>query len=1149
MSKQLFAALAALSLLTPAAAQLPTSRIEGSVQDSSGAFIPGAKITLVNTRTQARLEAESNAEGYFIFPSLQPSVYSLSAEKTGFKTASLRDIELNVGINRSELIKLEIGNLAETIVVEASAVRVQTTEATIQRSVTMRDIDTLPQLARNPIAIASFQPGVQINPADPSFSRVNGQRQGANNNTLDGIDVNDAVLPRLGLTLNSTNTDSVEEFRMITNGGKAEYGRNSGGQVELVTRSGTNQFHGNLFDYLRNTVLNASNFFNNISGQARPKFIQNQFGGSFGGPVIIPKLINGKDKLFFFINYQGVRTAQETVRNRTVLTPEAAAGLFRWRVPGSNELRSFNILQNDARRRGIDPMVAEQLKLLPAPNNFDLGDGLNTAGFRFNSATPATNDQITAKFDYNLTPTHRVWYRHSRFVTSSFDALNNADPTYPGQPSGTQGGVRWGYAAGSNWTIKPWLVNEFILGHQQASVDFVRVRPPTAVIVTNLYTAPIPSGTGSRRNSPVYQFQDNLSVLRGRHSYKFGTRISLTTQFQSSDAGIWPNISLARTNGNIDSTVGPTGAAVIATADRQRFENLYNDLLGRVSNISTTFYSDLAAFQPAGTPRVRNFNFNDYAFFAQDDWRIRPNLTLNIGLRWEYYSRPVERDGIQGVIRNAELINPITNASDVTVQKGSQWFTNDWNNIAPRFGIAWDPRGNGRTSIRASWGIYYDRVIGATATDVDGAMPGFSFPGNVFPNQAAGSDVRIADRPTAPAPPATPALTPPVSRTNTLAMFIPNFRTPYVMQNNFTIQHEILPSTVLEAGYVGNRGLKLLADVNMNQFRIFDGLLADFNQLAAFRNRGANNGPAVPASNALVRIFGTPAAAVTALGATVLDQGAIGTAANTIDTNNFSRYATAGLSNFYLRNFPQFGTLPVATNAGRSYYDSLQVSVRRQAGAARFAVNYTWSKSIDNISVDGSGFTAPYNNFNLRDNKGRSDFDRAHSLTWSGSYFIPFFKGNRVLGGWELGTLGTWTSGPVMTISSGVATTAANINSSADYTGDRHIGKVERQGSGVIYLTPQQLGLFSLPAAGTIGTSGRNSFRGPRFFNVDASLIKRFRLWENHAVTFRAEAYNLANNVNFAAPGVNLQTPQTFGRISGTTGSPRIVMLALRYDF
>jgi hypothetical protein len=1143
-------------MVCPQFGQVPTGRIEGVVQDSSGAVIPGAKLVLVNNRTEVRIEGETNASGFFIFPSLQPGNYSLTAEASGFRSSMIKDIELNVGVIRSEVVKLEIGQVAESVTVVSSSVRVQTTDATIQRSVTLRDIDTLPQLARNPITLAVFQPGIQINPADPSFSRVNGQRQGANNNTLDGIDVNDSVLPRLGLTLNATNTDSVEEFRITTNGGKAEYGRNAGGQVELITRSGSNQFHGNLFEFHRNTVLNASNFFNNISGQARPKFIQNQFGGSIGGPILLPKLYNGKDKLFFFFNYQGVRTAQETVRNRTVLTAQAKSGVFSWRVPGSGELRTFNILQNDPRRRGIDPAVKELLDLLPLPNNNDVGDTFNTAGFRFNSPTPSSNNQITGKLDYNISPTHRIWYRHSRLVTTSFDALNNADPTFPGQPSGTQGGIRWGFSTGSNWTIRPWLVNEFLAGHQEASVDFFRVRPHRQVVVPNLYTAPIPSVTGSRRNSPVNQFTDNVSILRGKHSLKAGLRISLTTQFQSSDAGIWPNINLARTSGNIDSSVGPSGAAVITTADRQRFENLYNDLLGRVSSITNTFYSNLETFQPSGTPRVRNFVFRDYAYFFQDDWRIRPNLTLNLGLRNEFYGVPFERDGLQGVVQQAALINPAGTIRDVTVRRGSNWFQNDQNNWAPRIGFAWDPRGDGRTAIRASWGIYYDRVIGATANDVDSAMPGFSFPGQVFPNQATGSDVRIADRPAFPAPPAAPALTPGLTRTNTLALFDPNFRSPYVMQMNFTIQREVVRNTVLEAGYVANRGVKLLADLNMNQFRVEGDFLRDFNQVAAFR-RG---GPAAPANNIFVRLFGSVASAVTAIGATNFDQGALGTTANTVDTNNFMRYPAAGLHDFFLRRFPQFGTLPVATNAGGSSYHSLQLSLRRQTGSLRFAGNYTWSKTLDNVSTDGSGLTQPIDNFNLRLNRGRADFDRTHSATWSVSYFLPFGRNHRIGGnlpgflsqfvsGWEVGLLGIWTSGPTLTISSGVPTGPANINSWADYSGDRHIGSVQRTGSGVIYFTPDHLSKFGLPAAGSIGTSGRNAFRGPRFFNKDISMVKRFRIMEGHSVSFRAEMYNMFNNVNFAAPAVNLQTPQTFGRISATTGSARVMQMALRYDF
>src|SRR5262249_24135069 len=280
--------------------QIQNARVEGTVTDSSLAVVPGAKLTITNTKTQVKTDAESDQSGFFFFPVLQPGFYTLTAEAQGFRKETITNIEVNVGVTLRQDVKMEIGTVSDAVTVEANTVRVQTSEATIQRAVTLRDISTLPQLARNPVSLATYQPGVQLgtSPNDASFARINGMRQGSNNNTLDGIDVNDAVSPRLGLTLNANNTDSIEEFRIITNGAKAEYGRNAGGTVELITRSGTNQFHGNLFEYHRNTILNANNFFNNNSLQAdgtatpRPKYIQNQFGGSFGGPVDIPKIVH-----------------------------------------------------------------------------------------------------------------------------------------------------------------------------------------------------------------------------------------------------------------------------------------------------------------------------------------------------------------------------------------------------------------------------------------------------------------------------------------------------------------------------------------------------------------------------------------------------------------------------------------------------------------------------------------------------------------------------------------------------------------------------------------------------------------------------------------------------------------------------------------
>jgi hypothetical protein len=312
-------------------------------------------------------------------------------------------------------------------------------------------------------------------------------------------------------------------------------------------------------------------------------------------------------------------------------------------------------------------------------------------------------------------------------------------------------------------------------------------------------------------------------------------------------------------------------------------------------------------------------------------------------------------------------------------------------------------------------------------------------------------------------------------------------------------------------------------------------------------------------------MFGTTAAAITAIGGTVFDQGAVGTAANTVDTNNYSRYTTAGLSSYFLRNYPQFQNVVIGTNAGHSTYDSLQVSFRRQAGSLKFATNYTWSKSLDNVSADGSGFTAPTNSYNLDLDRGRGAADRPHSLTWSASYTLPIGKGrligggmpdwaDRLLGGWEIGSLGIWTSGPVMTLSSGVPTGPTTNSSWGNFSGGRNIGNVRVTNAGVFFFSDDTIAQLrnasSTPAAGQLGSAGRNTFRGPRFFSNDLSLMKRFRIsGERVAVTFRAEFYNTFNQANFGTPGFTLTTPQSLGQITSTTGNNRFMQMALRFEF
>jgi hypothetical protein len=1154
----------------PALPQTNNGRIEGIVQDSSGGIVPGARLTATNVKTQLKVETASNAQGEFVLTPLPPGTYKLTTEASGFHRSDIEAIEINVGAVVSQIVKLEVGSLTETVTVEANAVSVTTTDTQLYRAIDLRDIDTLPQLARTPITLAAFQPGVQTNAGDPSYSRVNGLRQGANNSKLDGIDINDSVVPRLGLSLTANNTDSIGEFRMVLGGGKAEYGRNAGGQVELITRSGTNEFHGNAFDYLRNTDLNANDFFNNQSGGTRPKFIQNILGGSFGGPI-------RHNKTFIFGNYQARRTRQETVRNHTVYTPSAKQGIFKWNAGG---VQSYNFAAADPRGIGIDKGVAKINAQMPDPNNFDLGDGLNTAGYRFNTPSNSYEDQFTIKGDHNITDLNHVFMRWSWQRNSSIDTLNTAERTYPGQIDGTQGGHRWGYAIGDDWTLRPNLMNEFRIGYQSATTDFLRPnRPNGPAYITNLVYdvqyAPFPQG----RNSPVIDITENLTWLHGSHTFKMGTNLRRTKQYGYDLAGTQPNLSTTTGNGNaVPSTIGPQGLTAV---QRSTFDSLYNDIMGRLDRVIMTFYSDLDKFQPAGAPRVRNYLLREGGFFFQDDWRVTRRLTFNLGLRYEVFLKPIEQDTLQGFIDQAALVDGVHRIENLAVKRGADWFGTDWNNFAPRFGFAYDPQGNGKTAIRGSFGIFYDRAMGSVVSGIDSNTIGFSQQVPVYPNQNSGSDVRYSDSYGLPQTPPNPVLQLPATRSTNVRLANPNLRTGYVANWSLNVQREIFRNTVLDAGYVANRGVKLYFHRDVNQPQVTPDVLNDFKQLAAF---AANSNAAVPASNVFVRIYGTPAAAVSALNATNLTQGRLGTVLNTLDTTsaNFNRYAAAGLPNTFLRAYPQFNQVQLGTNDGRSYYDSLQLTMRHTGRSVKGSFNYTWSHSIDNVggysttssSQEGNGYAPPIDNFNLRLMRGTADFDRRHVFNSTLAYTLPIGNGKKFLnhtglvdtliGGWDVGSLVTWQTGAPFSIFSTRATSAETTAAWINYSGPTNIGSLQRRGDGVYLFSPAEVAALTaasvFPGPGEIGTSGRNLFRNPRFFNTDVSLVKKFRIHETHAITFRTEAYNLFNNPNFqltatnsTTNNLNVNNPSSFGKfgttVAGQGTSARTMQLTLRYDF
>ncbi len=1155
-----------LCVLPSVHAQVTNGRLEVQVLDSTGSSVAGAKVTIRDSRRQLSLggDGSTNAEGLFLYASLRPSLYELSVEAAGFRKAVVGNLEILSGATLRQSVKLELGQVSEAISVEASAVQVNTSDAQGARSINMRDIDVLPQLGRGPLALAALTPGISVDANDQSFSRVNGLRQGSNNTRLDGIDVNDSVVPRFGLALTPSNTDSVEEVRIITNGGKAEFGRNAGAQMEVVTRSGTNQFHGNAFEYLRNSKLNSNTFFNNASGTARPKFNQSIYGGSLGGPAI-------KDKLFFFGNFQGTDTRQDVSRNRTVATPEAKLGIFRWRDAAGN-IQSYDIARNDPAGRGVDPTMRNIFGLMLAPNNTEVGDGLNSAGHRLNIASPAKSYQGTGKVDWQVSPLHRVFFRYSKLSAESVDDLNNAERTFPSQQDGAIINDRYGFSVGSDWTLSPTLINEFRAGRQYAYTEFLRPdRPQGPAVVTILFTDPINAAFGQNRKAPVNDFTDNVTLLRGKHTFKAGANFRTISQFNQNFAGIYPNVNLARVNGNIaPAALGPqVGQSGVTSAIRQQFESLYNDVLGRVGQINQTFYSDLVQFQDGGLPRTRTFNFKELGLFFQDDWKIRPNLTLNIGLRWEFLGAPSEANGLQGTLTRAEEINPAANISDFRILKQDKWYNNDLNNFAPRFGFAWDPFRSGKTSIRGSYGVFFDRTIGSASNLSDGNTPGFAQTVNTFPNSVPGANRSVAVLSAAdyPAKPASPVLNPGLDRQTSVVVFNPNLRTGYVQHFSFGVQQEIARNTVLDINYVRTLGTKLFMWRDLNQPKLDGDFLNAFNELERFRATGAAPSP----NNTLVRLFGSPAAAVSGVTAGALQQGLAGTAANTVDTaaNNFNRYPQAGISNFYIRNFPQFNQLLLGTNDGRSHYNGLQMSLSRNAGGLRAAINYTFSKALDNTSEEGNGFAAaaaPLDNFNLRSNYARTTADRPHVFNFLASYSLPFGRNkrfftdapavvNKIIGDWELGSLGMLQSGRPFTVISGRRTAGSTANATPDFNAkDRNIGAVDKQGGGVFFFSPAEIAQFGFAPAGSTGSAGRNTFRGPGFFNLDFSLVKKIAVTERLKLGYRLEMFNALNRANFNNPNLNFSTPNAFGRITtlvnGSSGNgARVMQMALRLDF
>jgi hypothetical protein len=623
-----------VSCSATALAQTGTSSVTGNVLDPQGNVIAGATVTLTNdqknfTRTQTTTES-----GNFAFSLIPPGQYQLETEAKGFKKSVIAEVSAQVAKATELKVQLEIGSVEEVVTISSGAgeVLVNKQDGTLGNNFVNQQITQLPLEARSPLALVTLQPGVTRE------GYVAGARSDQSNITLDGVDINEAQTNSVGTPVLRLNAEAIEEFRVTTVNANASAGRSSGAQISLVSKSGSNSWHGALFLANRNTSTTANDFFNNRSGIGRPKLIRNTYGGAIGGPII-------KDRLFFFYSYEGRKDVSQTGITRTVPLASLGRGELRYRNPsGGVTTLTTAQLNTIFPAAGINPLAVQVLAQAAAKypaNDFTVGDGLNTGGFRFNAPTPVKLNSHSGRFDFNLTNAQVVFFR----ANVIYD-LTGGVPQFPDTPAPNLWEHPWGFVAGHTWTINSRWVNNFRYGETREAFSQQGDSSSDAVSFRFVFS-PLAYSRTISRVTPVKNITDDFSWTSGNHTMQYGGNIRLISNVRSTFANAFDS---AITNpsfyigggGTISSAVN--AFSPIGPGFASAVQNASTALIGRFSQYSTSYtYNTDGSLLSAGSPADRNFRDREYDVYGQDIWKVTPNLTLTYGLRYSI-STPIWED-------------------------------------------------------------------------------------------------------------------------------------------------------------------------------------------------------------------------------------------------------------------------------------------------------------------------------------------------------------------------------------------------------------------------------------------------------------------------------------------------------------------------
>ena len=1178
-------------------AQGTTSRVTGTVTDRSGSVVPGATVTLTNEATGVAFTTVTTETGQYSFEAVQVGTYTVAVELQGFKRFSSTGNPVRIGEPTTVNATLDAGGIEETVEVRASAQVVQTdTSGNLGSTFDQRTIESLPILGgrgRNPLELVLTQPGVVSGANTGGSVHVNGARDRSWNFTLDGIDTNETSAGGSNFSPLRTNPDALSEFKVLTGNQTAEFGRNSGGQVAMVTRSGGNDFTGTIFYFDRRPEYNANEWENNINGLEKRQFTQYMPGFSLGGPI-------RRNRTFFFVNAQMLRAEQSDDITRTVYTEAARQGIWRYSLSGRNQpagtaapsvdangnpivpIGTYNIAGNDPEGLGFDPTIAAMIATAPLPNNFTTGDGLNTAGFTFSAFEEERQLDFTSKVDHTFNNSNSAFIRYSRgYQNTLCDQVNGGEPAFPGTTcfvDTERSPYNW--AANHRWSPSANVVNELVIGQNHFTFDFVSpMADPSRLSLSAPVQLPESYEIGNLRTVDTLQIVDNLSWQKDAHSIRFGTNIRLQkhTDIRGSVGGF--NVSPVANFSTSINTVDPATFGIPSNIntqfDRPALQSHINFLLGRVGTITQGFVQEGSGYAPGGTTFNFEAQYPEIDLYAQDTWKPRSNLTVDLGLRWEAKLAPRNPDDL---IRrpNQSLAVGQPPSSTLRWEQG-KLYDDDWNNFAPSIGVAWDPRGDQQSVIRGNYRMAYDRInTFVLSSNIFQSIPGITTGvSNTSFGQAGG---RLRDGVPNLQPTVSPEdfLQPPAVGTGSIRVVDPEFQTPITHGWAISYQRALFKNSLFEIAYVGRRAEHLFGAYDANQVEIFDNGFVDafkivqaggeselMNQLVApdSRRRAGESG-----SEMVRRLF-----------ASTLELNSVAALADSLGSRvqgGQTLPQLAGLDPYFFFRYPQFlGGVNVIDSEDYSRYHALEMKLeRRFADGFSYLVGYTLSRSKDTRSYDPaftvvstsnnqSASSTPFNIRNRDLNYALSDFDRTHVVSAQGVWELPFGQGRRfasgvsrpvdlLISGWTLSGQFVGQSGRPMTVYGGSFTMSNIVQTPANCDGcSSDFGEIHEENGIVFYLTPEERAKFSTPAPGEMGNTGRNAFRGPGSYFVNMSLAKRTRTVGAQILEFRIDSTNVLNHPIWGFPTLTT-TSSLFGRNrTPLGGNARKVMLGVKYYF